>query len=461
LPKWNLIYRPMGKTIKLTRGFDIHLEGGALKVLGQTPLIPTYAIKPADVNGIKPKLLVKQGDEVKAGSPLFIDKNNMEAMYCAPVSGEVVEIVRGDKRKLLEIRILADKSVDYLALGTKTELAALDRESAIQGLLKSGVWPMLRMRPFAKVARPTDRPKAIVISAFDSAPLAPDYNFIMAGKAKGFQDGLEVLRLLTEGPVHLNLRGGEHSCDTYHKAEGVQKNHFFGPHPSGTVGVQIHHLDPIKKGDVVWYINPQDVITIGKVFTEGRFDPLRTIAVTGAELGVRKYYETRLGCGIEPFVRNNVTGQGNTRFVSGSPLLGDNVGAAGFMGFWDCQISAIHERDYPELQGWLMPSYKRPSASMAFPWSMEPDTRFRANTSTHGEERAFIMTGQYEKVLPMDIYPVYLLKAIMAKDIESMEGLGIYEVSEEEMAICEFVCTSKQPVTEWIRFGLDLIEKEG
>ncbi|MBI1185195.1 Na(+)-translocating NADH-quinone reductase subunit A [bacterium] len=451
----------MGKTIKLKRGHDIILEGGAIKVLGETPQIATYALKPANNFGIKPKLMVKTGAEVKAGTPLFYDKNNESALFCAPVSGEVVDIVRGEKRKLLEIRILADKEISYENLGTKTEISALDREAVVAGLLKSGAWPMLRMRPFAKVAKPGDTPKAIFISGFDSAPLAPDYNFIMQGKAEAFQNGLDVLKLLTDGPIHLNLRGGEHSCDAFEKAEGVVKNHFYGPHPSGTIGVQIHHIDPIRKGESVWYINPQDVITIGKVFTEGIFDPQRTIAVTGAEFGVRKYYETRLGCNIEPFVKDNLTGSGHTRFVSGSPLLGDKIEPNGFLSFWDCQLTSIHERDYPEFQGWLMPSYKRPTASLAFPWSMEKDTKFVANTSTHGEQRSFIVTGQYEKVLPMDIYPVYLLKAIMAKDIENMEGLGIYEVAEDEMAICEFVCTSKQPVTDWIRFGLDMIEKEG
>ena len=452
----------MGKTIKLKRGHDIVLEGGAIKVLGQTPQVATYALKPSDNFGIKPKVLVKEGTEVKSGTPLFYDKNNERAMFCAPVSGEVVEIVRGEKRKLLEIKILADKEVSYQDLGTKTELAALDRDSVVEALLKSGAWPMLRMRPFAKAARPSDTPKAIFISGFDSAPLAPDYNFIMEGKSQEFQDGLEVLKLLTEGKVHLNLPAGENTCDTFSSAEGVEVTHFDGPHPSGTIGVQIHHIDPIQKGQVVWYINPQDVITIGKVFTQGIFDPKRTIAVTGAEFGVRKYYETRLGSGIESFVKGNHTPQGEkTRFISGSPLFGETIEANGFLGFWDCQLSAIHERDYPEFQGWIMPSYKRPTTSLAFPWSMEPDTKFVANTSTHGEERAFIVTNQYEKVLPMDIYPVFLLKAIMAKDIEQMEGLGIYEVTEEEMAICEFACTSKQPVTDWIRFGLDTIEKEG
>lgn len=453
----------MGKTINLTRGHDIKLVGGAVKVIGQTPEISTFALKPADNHGIKPKLMVKEGAEVKAGTPLFYDKNNESAMFCSPVSGEVVEIVRGEKRKLLEIKVLADKEMSFEDIGTKTDISSLSSEAAVEGLLKSGAWPMIRMRPFAKAANPTDSPKAIFISGFDSAPMAPDYNFILEGKAEAFQAGLDVLQKLTSGKIHLNLQKGAKECDAYAKASGVEKNYFSGPHPSGTVGVQIHHIDPIKKGDVVWYINPQDVITVGKVFTHGIFDPVRTIAVTGAELGSRKYYETRLGCCVEPFISGNLTPEleGKTRFISGSPLMGDAIASNGFLGFWDCQLSAVHNRDYPEFQGWIMPSYKRPTTSKAFPWSMEPDTQFVANTSTHGEERAFIVSGQYEKVLPMDIYPVFLLKAIMAQDIEKMEGLGIYEITEEEMALCEFACTSKVPVTEYVRFGLDLIEKEG
>lgn len=453
----------MGKTINLTRGHDIKLVGGAMKVIGQTPEISTFALKPADNFDIKPKLMIKEGAEVKAGSPLFYDKNNESAMFCSPVSGEVVEIVRGEKRKLLEIKVLADKEMSFEDLGTQADVSSLDRETIVASLLKSGAWPMLRMRPFAKAAKPSDTPKAIFISGFDSAPLAPDYNFIMQGKAAEFQAGLDVLKKLTTGKVHLNLEKGKKACDSFANASGVETNHFSGPHPSGTIGVQIHHIDPIKKGDVVWYINPQDVITVGKVFTEGKFDPVRTIAVTGAEFGSRKYFETRLGCCVEPFIKGNLTPaeEGKTRYVSGSPLLGDSIASNGFLGFWDCQLTAMHNRDYPEFQGWIMPSYKRPTASKAFPWSMEPDTQFVANTSTHGEERAFIVTGQYEKVLPMDIYPVYLLKAIMAQDIEKMEGLGIYEVAEDEMALCEFACTSKIPVTEYIRYGLELIEREG
>ena len=451
----------MGKTIKLKRGHDINLEGGALKVLGETPQIATYALKPADNFGVKPKLMVKEGAEVKAGTPLFYDKNNDRAMFCAPVSGEVVEIVRGEKRKLLEIKILADKEISFEDLGTKTDIAALDRDAVIEGLLKSGAWPMIRMRPFAKMAKPSDTPKSIFISGFDSAPLAPAYNFILEGKAEEFQNGLDVLKILTDGPIHLNLEGGVKPCDAYANAEGVEKNTFYGPHPSGTVGVQIHHIDPIKKGDVVWYLNPQDVLTVGKVFTQGQFDPKRTIAITGAEFGVRKYYETRLGCGVESFIKGNVSSEGNTRYISGSPILGERILSNGFLSFWDCQLTSIHERDYPEFQGWILPTYKRPTASQAFPWSMEKDAKFVANTSTHGEERAFIVTGEYEKVLPMDIYPVFLLKAIMANDIEQMEGLGIYEVAEEEMAICEFACNYKQKVTEWVRYGLELIEREG
>lgn len=451
----------MGKTIRLKRGHDILLEGSAVKVLGQTPEIRTYALKPADNHGIKPKVLAKEGTEVKAGTPIFYDKNNEQAMFCSPVSGEIAEVVRGEKRKLLEIRILADKEISYEDLGTKANIDDLDADQIVESLLKSGAWPMIRKRPFAKVANPEERPKSIFISGFDSAPLAPDYNFIMEGQDELFQAGINVLRKLTDGPVHLNLKEGEKQCSAYSNVNGVEVNYFDGPHPSGTVGVQIHHLDPIRKGDVVWYVNPQDVITIAKVFTEGKFDPERTVAVCGNEFFKRKYYKTRLGAPVAPFIKGNTKDNGTIRFVSGSPLFGTSVEEDGFFSFWDCQLSSMHERDYPEFQGWLMPSYKRPTVSRAFPWAMEKATHFVATTSMHGEERAFIVTGEYEKVLPMDIYPVYLIKEIMAENVEAMEGLGIYEVTEEELALCEFACTSKIPVTDYIRKGLEIIEREG
>lgn len=427
----------------------------------QTPGIPTYAIKPADFHGFKPKLLVKQGDEVKAGTPLVYDKNNEQAMLCSPVSGEVVEIVRGAKRKLLEIKVLADSSMSYEDLGTQTsDIDGLSKEAVVEGLLKSGAWPMLRMRPFAKIANPAHTPKAIMITGFDSAPLAPDYNFTMNGQEDLFQIGANILKKITSGAVHLNVKGGESLCKAFADVQGVEVNKFYGPHPAGTVGVQIHHLDPIRKGEFVWYIKAEDVVTIARVFTDGKFMPERSLAVTGTQFNNKKYYKTLLGASIEPFVNGNIK-DGDTRFICGSPLFGTQVEANGFMSFYEDQLCAIEEGNEPEFQGWLIPSYARPSASGAFPWSFSPDKKFVANTNTHGEERAFIMTEQYEKVLPMDIYPVYLLKEIMAQNILKMEGLGIYEIAEEDMALCEFVCTSKIPVTEIVREGLDLIEKEG
>lgn len=452
----------MGKTIKLRRGFDIKLEGSAIKVLGTTPTISTYALKPADFHGIKPKLLVSEGTEVKAGTPLFYDKNNEKALFTSPVSGEVVEIKRGAKRKLLEIKILADSQNQFEDLGTKSSIESLSKEAIIESLLKSGAWPFIRKRPFAKVANPEEQPKCIMISGFDSAPFGADLNFIMEGQSELFQQGIEVLKKLTEGKVHLNLDGNSTPCDTFKNASGVEINKFYGPHPAGTIGVQIHHIDPIKKGEFVWYINPQDVLTIAKVFTEGKFIPERTIAVAGAELNVRKYYKTYLGASVSPFLNGNYINNGfEKRIISGSPLLGQHISEDGFLSFYDTLLSVAQEGNKPEFQGWLLPTFKRPTISNAFPWSFETDTTFVANTNTHGEERAFIVTGQYEKVLPMDIYPVFLIKAIMARDIEQMEGLGIYEVAEDEMALCEFACTSKIPVTDIIRQGLDIIEKEG
>ncbi len=269
----------MSKYIKIKRGLDIKLVGEAYKIISQLPLPETFAIKPPNFIGIMPKLLVNQGDEVQAGTPLFNDKNNEAIKFCSPVSGEVIEIVRGEKRKILEVKILADKSITYVAFD-KTDPDELNREDIIQVLLNGGVWPFIRQRPFGIIANPNDRPKSIFISAFDSNPLAPDYNFILLGKDQEFQTGLNALRKLTDGKVHLNIHAGSTSAQVFSNAKGVEINTISGPHPAGNLGVQIHHIDPINKGDVVWYINPQDILIIGRLFMQGKFDASKVIALT-------------------------------------------------------------------------------------------------------------------------------------------------------------------------------------
>ena len=449
----------MSKHIKIRRGLNINLVGEAEKVVSKLPLPETFVIKPTSFVGVTPLLLVKQGDEVKAGSPLFSDKNNDAIQFCSPVSGEVIDIIRGEKRKILEIKILADKEISY-ANYPKGNPDELDRETILQTMLNSGVWPFIRQRPYGIIANPHQLPKSIFISAFDSNPLAPDYNFIMQGNDSAFQTGLNALSKLTNGKLHLNISAGTTTAPVFLQAKGADINKISGPHPAGNVGVQIHHLDPVSKGESVWYVNPQDVITIGKLFDQGIFDPVRVIALTGSQIQHPKYYKTRVGSFVKSIIADAGLKPGENRVISGNVLSGKQITGDGYLDFYDSQITVIPEGNEPEFMGWLAPGFNKFSLSHSFFSWLTPNKKHKLNTNLHGEERPFVVTGEYEKVFPMDIYPVHLLKSILVEDIEMMENLGIYEVVEEDFALCEFVCTSKIESQAIIRRGLEIIRKE-
>ena len=449
----------MSKNIKIKQGLNIKMPGEAEKILSELHLPETCAEKPTNFINLIPKLLVKQGEEVLAGTPLFYDKNNEAIKFCAPVSGEVVEIVRGEKRRILEIRILTDKEIRYVEF-TKANPPDLDKEKITDILLKSGTWPFLRQRPFGIIANPYDKPKAIFISGFDSNPLAPDYSFIMQHAAEDFQAGLNVLQKLTYGKVHLTLHIDQTPVKILTDAAGVQVNWISGPHPSGNVGVQIHHIDPVNKGEVVWCINPQDVEIIGRIFTQGKYDASKIIAVTGSQVTHPQYFKTIAGSAVKNMLFASGLKDGENRIISGNVLTGRQISPEGYLDFYDSQLTVISEGNEPEFMGWLSPGLNKFSMSHSFFSWLTPNKKYNLNTNMHGEERPFVMTGQYEKVFPMDIYPVQLLKAALIEDIELMENLGIYEVVEEDFALCEFVCTSKIECQEIIRKGLDLVRKE-
>jgi Na+-transporting NADH:ubiquinone oxidoreductase subunit A len=448
----------MSKDIRIKKGVDIKLKGTAVKLYATIPLSETFVLKPADFTGVLPKLSVKVGDEVKAGSSLFFDKNNPKIQFCSPVSGEVVEILRGEKRKILEIKVLADKEINYVTFETKKPSEAT-REEIIDSLCAAGLWPFFRQRPFDVIANPEDKPKAIFISAFDSAPLAADNDFILHGMESAFQAGLDVVTKLTEGTTHLNLDGRTNSSSVFTEAKGVQINTIAGPHPAGNVGVQIHHIDAMNKGEVVWTLKPQDVLAIAKLFTKGHFDASRIVALTGSEIIKPRYYRTMLGASIKPMIVDNVT-EGNHRYISGNVLTGSNIGAEGTVGFYDTQVTVIPEGTEPEFLGWIAPGLKKFSLSRTFFSWLTPKKEYALNTNMNGEERAFVMTGQYESVFPMDIYPQHMVKAIMMGDVEALESLGVYEVAPEDFALCEFVCTSKIDVQQIVREGLDMVKQE-
>lgn len=451
----------MGKFIRLKKGFDINLAGKAALKLSDTEQPETFAIKPSDFHGIyMPKVLVKEGDSVKAGTPLFHDKKNEKIVFTAPVSGEIVEVKRGEKRKLLEIRILADKSIEAVPF-TKhsvSDLANLSRDKAVDQLLVSGAWVNLVQRPYGVVADPSETPKAIFISAFDSHPLAPDYNFIYKGQEHFFQAGVDILKKLSAGPVHVNVHSEREISPVFSQVKNAELNKFSGPHPSGCVGVQIHHIDPINKGDLVWTINPAGVIQMGKLFLNGVVDTSKIIAVTGSEVSNPQYYKTYAGASVKKFITNNLKSD-HVRIISGNVLTGTNIGKEGHLGFYDQMISIIPEGDHHEFLGWITPSVSKVSFQRAFGLFsfLNRSKEAVVDSNLHGEPRAFVQTGVFEKVVPMDILPTHLLKAIIAEDYDEMEALGIYEIIEEDLALCEFVDVSKHNVQSIVREGIDLL----
>ncbi|WP_339702843.1 Na(+)-translocating NADH-quinone reductase subunit A [Algoriphagus aquimarinus] len=448
----------MSKIVKLKKGFDINMVGKAKQELADFAPAQTFAIKPTDFIGLqRPKVLVNEGDTVKAGTPILIDKALDQVIYAAPVSGKVVEIKRGDRRKLLEVKILADATIIHEQFA-QVDIASLDRDALAAKLAASGVWPNIIQRPFGIVANPADTPKSIFISAFDTHPLAPDYAFALQGQEKYLQAGIEALAKLTSGKVHLNVDGSKAVPAVFADLKGAQVNKFSGPHPAGNVGVQIHHLDPINKGEIAWTVSPYGVIQIGKFVLEGIYDASKVIAVTGSELTKAAYVKTYSGASISTFVKGNLN-SGHVRVVSGNVLTGEKISLEGFLGFYHNQITVIPEGDYYEFMGWAKPttrlSYHRALGLLSF---LTPNKEFVLDSNGRGEERAFVQTGVFESVTPMDILPVYLLKAIMAEDFDEIEELGIYEIVEEDLALCEFVDVSKHPVQELVRKGIELIQ---
>lgn len=433
------------------------MMGEAEKIIKDLPS-DHYAVKPTDFIGVFPKVLVKEGDEVQAGTPLFFNKYNEKILFTAQVSGRIIEIRRGDKRVLEEVRIEADGKNTHVDFGAASPWQ-LSREEIIEKLIKSGVWPVIRQRPYSVIANPASMPKAIHVPAFDTAPLAPDYDFIVHGKGDIFQAGLDALSKLTDGKVHLNVHSKFTTSKVFLNSKNVQINTFDGPHPTGNVSVHISRIDPINKGDIVWYLYPQDVLTIGRLFTKGIYDASVVIPLTGSEVEKPIYYKTIKGVSIRSLVQGTLK-EGPLRIISGNVLTGEKVLPDSYLGFYHNQVTVIPEGNYYEFMGWAAPGLGKYSFSRAFFSWLSGSKQYKLDTNFHGGHRAFVMTGKYEQVFPFDILPMQLLKACMIKDIDLMEGLGIYEVDEEDFALCEFIDTSKTEMQAMIREGLDLMRKE-
>lgn len=448
---------------RLRRGHDINLAGKPESTTIQEMKVGTFALQPPNFIGMMPipKILVEEGQSVKAGDPIMFDKSRPEIQHVAPVSGEVIAINRGAKRSIAEVVILADKEQQYRKLPA-FDYEKKSREELVKYLLENGGWTLFRQRPYNVLADLEEAPANIFISTFDTAPLAPDLNLVVEGRGEAFQAGLNVLGKLTSGSVHLGLdaRGETVPSEIFTQAQNVQKHWFSGKHPAGNVGVQIHHIAPIGDGTKVWTLGVQEVITLGAMFTEGRYNAERVIAVTGNEISEPKYVRTMLGASIADLTKDNLRSD-HVRYISGDVLSGEQKAGKGYLNFYDDQLTVIKEGDYFELFGWLIPGKFRPTVSRSYPNYLFKSMEYEADTNTHGEKRAFVVTGEYEAMLPMDVYPQHLLKAILINDFERMEGLGIYEVVEEDLALCEFACTSKQPLQQILREGLDLMRAQG
>ncbi len=444
----------MSKIIKLCKGLDIRLQGEAAKVVVDAQHAAEYAVSPLDFEGITPKMLVKVGDTVEAGSPLFFDKKRPEILFTSPVSGTVTAVNRGEKRKILSVVVAADKEIAYKHFSS-LDLRKASREQIIELLLESGLWTMFVQRPYGVVASPSDKPKAIFVSAFDSAPLATDYDFALADQQQPLQKGFDVLRRLTDGKVHLSYN----ACGQKPQVEGVELHAFKGKHPAGNVGVQIHHIDPINKGEKVWTLNIQDVVILGRLFLTGKVDMSRVIAVAGSCVAEPKYYRVLAGASVASLLDGKLSNE-HCRVISGNVLTGRNVGMEGFLGVNANMLTVIPEGDNYELLGWIMPRFKKFSVSRAYLSWLMPWRKYNLDTNLNGGERAFVMNDLYDKYLPMDIYPVHLVKACIANDLDKMENLGIYEVIEEDLALCEFVCPSKIEMQQILRNGINLMMKE-
>jgi len=393
---------------------------------------------------------------------LFFDKMMENVYHTSPVSGEVVEIVRGEKRKLLEVKVLADKEIKYESFPkyTVSDIKKLEKEDILKTLSKSGVWPNMIQRPYGTVANPEDTPRNIFISGFDSHPLAPDYDFIFHGGEQYLQAGIDIVKKLTPGQVHLSMNAGKEVSPIFTILKDMILHKISGPHPAGNVGTQIHHIDPINKGDLVWTTTPLGLSQIGKLFLEGKYDASRIIAITGSGIKNPQYYKTYTGACIDKIIEDNLSND-HVRFISGNVLTGERIKAKGYLGFYHSQITVIPEGDQYEMLGWALPTFKKLSIQRSFgllSFLNRRDTEYDLNTNMRGDKRGFVQTNVLEKVFPMDILPTYLFKAIYAQDFDDMEELGIYELIEEDVALMEFVDVSKHDLQKILREGLDLLQ---
>ena len=447
-------------TIRIKQGLDLPLTGSAVCSLGKASGIDTYAVKPGDYVGLVPRLLVEEGALVKCGDALVCDKQDERIRLTSPVAGRVTAVVRGEKRKLLAVVVKREGESEGCVCSTTDVRMAM---------LQSGLWAMLRQRPFGTIANPDDRPKAIVVSAFDSAPLAPDYDYMLQGREEDFCNGLRALASLTDGVLHVCFRPGQQLAAAVQGQNGLRAEYHCveGPHPAGNVGTQIARLCPIDKGDRVWTMNPQDVALLGCLMRTGVYRPERMVAVVGPSAKHPQYYRLVAGACVSSLVSDQLADGNSVRVLSGNVLCGINIGADGYLSGYDSMVTLLPEGDYYDFMGWLLPGVHKHSFSRTFLSGFAPRSsrvqrwlKPRFDTNRHGDVRPFVFTGNFEKVFPFDIYPLQLIKACLVGDMELQEKLGIYEVEPEDFALCEYIDVSKTDIQPIIREALEKLRKE-
>jgi Na+-transporting NADH:ubiquinone oxidoreductase subunit A len=448
----------MSKDIKIKKGLTIRLKGEADKTLSIAPRSRTFAIRPSDFHLVTPKLVKKEGEKIEAGETLFYSKDNKAIKFSSPVSGTLTNIERGPKRVITKLTIEGDQQDAFKDYGVLSP-DNLSGEDIKSHMLATGCWPFVKQRPYDVIANPITTPKSIFISGLNTGPLAVDLNFVLQGKENELQAALTALSKLTDGGVHVTV--AKNGASVFSNMSNVILNKTNELHPAGNVGTQINKIDPINKGETVWTVAAQDLVIIGELFLTGKFNAERIVALVGSSIKTPKYYTSRIGSEVATMIYDSGLTEENIRVISGSVLSGDAISPKQHLGYYHNTITVIPEGDDYEFFGWNKPIFNKisPSRALTFSW-MQPNKKYALNTNTNGEHRAFVVTGNYEEVFPLDIYPMQILKACMVQDLDAMEALGMYEVAPEDFALTEFICVSKQPHQDIIRKGLDLMYKE-
>ena len=448
----------MANVIKLRKGLDINLKGKAAKQKFSVKAAAQYALVPDDFVGMTPKVVVREGDKVKAGDALFVNKKQTDVKFASPVSGVVQAVVRGDRRKVLRVVVEADKDQQYVDFGQK-QVASLDGDAVVKALLEAGLFGYINQLPYAVSTTPDQKPRAVFVSALRDMPLAGDFEYELQGNEEDFQTGLTALSKVA--PVYLGI-GAKQTSKALTEAKDVEVNVFDGPCPAGNVGVQVNNIAPVNKGEVVWTVDPTAVIFFGRLFRTGKVDLRRLVAVAGSEITKPEYAEVLVGQPIADLLEGRLAAKNHVRIINGNPLTGRKATMDDFVGGHTSEITVIPEGDnVDEMLGWILPRTNDFSVSRSyFSWLFGKNKEYALDARVKGGERHMIMSGEYDKVLPMYIYAEYLIKAIIAGDIDRMEQLGIYEVAPEDFAVAEFVDSSKLELQHIVRQGLDMLRKE-